>query len=109
MRVAARRSHIGTSQDKGHAGCILHGIGAGRGALVNARYVIECRDSTGALDFTGLQPETAFGVEAITGITEDQMARRIWSHGLNPVLTGDAIIRWPSFVDPRWSARRKTW
>lgn len=54
-------------------------------------YVIECRTDTGALDFTGLQPENVFGTEAITGITGDQMARRIWARGLDPVLTGQSI------------------
>ena len=72
-------------------------------------YVIECRDQSGNLDFTDPQPEQIFGMAAITGITEDQMAQVIWRRGLDPVLTGQDVPRWPSHVDPRFRARVKTW
>ena len=75
-----------------------------------ALYVIECRDpATGALDFTDPQPEQVFGVGAIHGISEDCMARVVWSRAPHAVLTGSDIARWPQFIDPRWTARRKTW
>jgi hypothetical protein len=74
-------------------------------------YVIECRDTAGNLDFTGLQPEKIFGVASIAGITEDQMAKVIFR--LCPdesiVLTGETIAAWPAHVDARFRARVKTW
>lgn len=72
-------------------------------------YVIECRDHLGALDLTAPQPETVFGMKAITGITTDEMAKAVWRHNDDAVMDGRFISRWPAFVDPRFSARRKTW
>lgn len=74
-------------------------------------WIIESRNADGVLDFAEPQPESVFGMLAITGITENEMAQRIWAtvevgahslHGMN-------IPVWPSFIDPRWKARRKTW
>lgn len=73
------------------------------------RYVIECRTPEGKLDFTGQQPEAVFGMEAIQGISEDRMAKVIFRHDPDAVLTGDRISAWPSVIDSRWIARRKTW
>jgi len=76
----------------------------------NTRYVIECRDESGKLDFTKPQPEDVFGMRAIHGISEDGMAREVWRvKGDDVVLTGSNLLAWPSFIDPRWRARVKTW
>ena len=72
------------------------------------QYVIECRDDTGALDFTGKQPEQAFGLGAITGISEDEMASIVWRYAPDAGLNGN-VSAWPTFVDPRFRARVKTW
>jgi hypothetical protein len=71
-------------------------------------YVIECRGMAG-LDFTGRQPEQVFGDGAIKGIDTDDMAKIIFRHVPDAVLTGEDVSRWPSLVDPRWVARRRTW
>ena len=76
---------------------------------IETLFVIECRAPDGTLDMTGQQPEAHFGIGAITGIDEERMARRVWYYEPTAVLTGDNIAKWPSFVDPRWVARRKTW
>lgn len=76
---------------------------------MRTRYVIECRDSSGKLDFSGVQPESAFGIAAITGIGEDEMAKIVFRLSADATLTGENIEGWPSFVDPRWRARVKTW
>jgi hypothetical protein len=72
-------------------------------------YVIECR-TNGQLDFTGKQPESFFGNAAITGISEDAMAKVVY-RGVGPdvMLDGLTISAWPSLIDPRWAARSKTW
>jgi hypothetical protein len=77
--------------------------------MKNDRYVIECRDSRGQLDFTVPQPENVFGLEAITGITEDAMAKKIFSRKPEATLQGDSIATWPALLDPRWKARLRTW
>lgn len=76
---------------------------------MNEKYVIECRKPDGSLDFSGLQPEGVFGNAAITGISIDQMAKTIYAALPFATLTGDSIVKWPSMIDPRWSARRKYW
>lgn len=74
------------------------------------RYVIECRAPDGSLDLTGPQPENVFGLAAITGISEDAMARVLFSRcGDGIVLDGGNICGWPSKIDPRRKARRRTW
>lgn len=72
-------------------------------------YVIECRNPDGKLDFSGRQPEEVFGRQAITGIDTDAMAKTVWRHAPEAVMTGDSVSLWPRAVDPRWTARRKTW
>lgn len=71
-------------------------------------YVIECR-TEGALDFTGAQPESVFGMAAITGIDDDAMANAVWRHKPDAVLDGRAVCAWPQLIDPRCVARIKTW
>lgn len=73
-------------------------------------YVIEARDAEGRLDFGKPQPENIFGICAVTGIDADTMAKRIYAICDDSVtLRGDQVARWPSFVDPRFTARVKTW
>lgn len=72
-------------------------------------YVIEARKPDGVLDLSGLQPETVFGMAAIHGISEDAMADAIFRKCPEACLRGDSISSWPSMVDPRFRARRKTW
>ena len=71
-------------------------------------YIIEARVN-GALDFADPQPESVFGMGAITGIDEDAMAKRIFNKVPEAALTGGTVSQWPTFIDPRWVARRKTW
>lgn len=78
------------------------------------RWIVECRKPDGSLDFSDPQPGTVFGLKAIDGMDEDTMAKVIFDHadrrGLpEPVMEGGSIGRWPSILDPRWSAREKTW
>ena len=72
-------------------------------------YVIECRKPNGSLDFDGTQPNEFFGMEAIRGISSDQMAKKIFRQHPDAALTGDTIAAWPSIIDSRWRARPKTW
>ena len=72
-------------------------------------WVIDCRDKDGKADFTEPQPESWFGDAAIKGITEDAMAKAVFRKNPDACLRGDAITSWPSYVDPRWRARVKTW
>ena len=73
------------------------------------KYVIEARLSNGHLTFVDPQPESVFGLAAINGIDADTMAKIIFRHKPDAVLTGDKIPWWPSVLDPRWIAREKTW
>jgi len=75
----------------------------------NDLYIIECRDFRGSLDFSRPQPEEVFGMAAITGITEDGMAKTIFRRQPEATLQGDRITQWPKLFDSRWTARRKTW
>lgn len=72
-------------------------------------YVIEARTEEGGLDLRAPQPESVFGVEAITGIDDWAMSRVIYARFSDAVLRGDNIARWPALIDPRWIARVKTW
>lgn len=73
-------------------------------------YVIEARDSNGQLLLGDApQPETVFGSRAITGMTDDEMAKVIFSKIPDVILTGDSILLWPRKINPNWTARRKTW
>lgn len=73
------------------------------------RWVIECRDENGMLDFRAPQPEGHFGMGAITGMTDDEIAKKIYAACPDAVLVGDYIPNWPRLIDERWTARRKTW
>ncbi len=72
-------------------------------------YVIECRKPDGSLDFLYPQPEVVFGEAAINGIDEDKMAKAIFRRIPDAVMDGRNISAWPALIDPRWSARAKTW
>lgn len=72
-------------------------------------YVIEARDEAGKLDLSGLQPEHVFGRRAITGISEDEIARVIFNRHEDAVLDGRFVPSWPKIVDARFAAREKTW
>lgn len=76
---------------------------------MSEQYVIECRTPEGAFDFSGEQPEHYFGRRAITGIDEDAMAKAIFRTKPDAVMDGRHVGLWPALIDPRWSARRKTW
>jgi hypothetical protein len=73
------------------------------------RYVIEARKPDGSLDFTAPQPEQIFGSVAITGISDDGMARCIFARCPDAVLDGRYVSSWPKFIDNRFTARLKTW
>lgn len=71
-------------------------------------YVIE-RRVDGQLQLDGRQPESVFGHRSISGISEDAMAKAVFRHKPDAPLRGDNIPSWPSFIDPAWVARVKTW
>jgi hypothetical protein len=72
-------------------------------------YVIEARTPEGALDFKAPDPSMVFGQAAITGISEDAMARIIFRRMPDVTLTGDTITAWPTLLNAAWKARVKTW
>ena len=72
-------------------------------------YVIEARMPDGMLDLRGLQPYEVFGIGALRGISKDQMAKVIWRHCPDAVLTGDTVPLWPRYLNRQWTARPKTW
>lgn len=77
---------------------------------MQTQWVIEARKTDGTLDLSGRQPEVVFGMKAITGITDDEMAKKIYYFiPYDIALRGDQIAQWPSLIDDRWVARRKTW
>jgi hypothetical protein len=69
-------------------------------------YVIESRVD-GALNLTYPQPESFFGRAAITGISEDAMAKRILTAKPDAIMRGDSVSVWPALIYPSWVARRK--
>lgn len=73
------------------------------------KYVIECRKPDGSLDFSGQRPDQIFGMRAITGITENEMADVVFRYKPDAVLLGTNISLWPQNIDERWIARKKTW
>lgn len=72
-------------------------------------YVIERRYHDGQLDLAESQPESVFGMPAITGIDSNAMAKAIFRRIPDAVLTGDSVAVWPALIDSRWIARVKTW
>ena len=72
-------------------------------------WVIEKRDADGTLDLTKPQPESVFGMKAITGISEDAMSQRIFQAFPDASLTGTNIASWPSVFNASFIARVKTW
>lgn len=75
----------------------------------NIKYVIEARHPDGTLDLKSAQPEMLFGEKAITGITEDEMAKVIFHHCPNANLHGGNISIWPRALHANWVARHKYW
>lgn len=72
-------------------------------------YIIECRHPDGSLDFKGPQPENYFGDGAIRGMTEDHIAKAIFRTKPAAIFDGRNVALWPRQIDPRWTARQKTW
>jgi len=72
-------------------------------------WIIERRDETGQLLLNDPQPETYFGGGAITGITEDALAKAVFRNFPEALMDGRHIPTWPSIVHPEFIARRKTW
>ncbi len=72
-------------------------------------WIIEKRTPDGALDFTAPQPESIFGLGAISGMTDWAISRVVYARKPDAVMSGDSIARWPSLIDPAFVARRKTW
>lgn len=75
----------------------------------HTRYVIEARNPDGSLSFDEPQPESIWGMQAITGLTENAMSDAIFRRFPSAILTGDSISQWPRIIDARFSARVKTW
>lgn len=73
------------------------------------RWIIEARDAAGVLDFTEPQPEAFFGLPAITGMEDYDIAMVIYHHCPLAELRGDAIATWPQHLDARFIARPRTW
>ena len=73
------------------------------------RYVIERRDKTGRLLLDSPQPSEFFGVGAFRGMTDDAIAKVVWRHAPDAMLTGMNLFRWASFVHPEFIMRPKTW
>lgn len=73
------------------------------------KYIIEARTPSGALDLSGPQPESVFGMGAIHGMSTNAMADVIFRRIADATLDGGAIVTWPGLIDKRWIARRKTW
>jgi hypothetical protein len=72
-------------------------------------YVIEARNNDGTLKFDCPQPESYFGNRAITGITEDEIAKAIFRTAPDATMSGMNISAWPRNIDQNWTARIKTW
>lgn len=75
---------------------------------MSALWIVESR-VLGRLDFTEPQPEAFFGLSAITGLDDHDMAQVIFRHVPDAVLSGDSIATWPRLLDARFIARQKTW
>lgn len=75
------------------------------------RYVIERRHADGSLDLQGRQPDEIFGRGAFEGVTEWQLSRAVLAHAPQRFDSCHAsnIALWPSFIDPWWIARERTW
>lgn len=73
------------------------------------RYVIERRSASGDLILDGVQPEALFGIRAITGISEDEMARVILKALPDAILEGTTIATWPALINSEYIARKRVW
>lgn len=72
------------------------------------KWIIEARVD-GRIVHESPQPEDVFGPAAFRGITEDQIAKVVFRLRPEAVLDGREIHLWPSNIDKRFVARRKTW
>lgn len=73
-------------------------------------WIIEARNQNDELEFRTLQPQHIFGLDSITGMSSDAIAKVIYRHDpLAPPLDGSDIANWPKRLHPMWVARRKTW
>lgn len=72
-------------------------------------YIIEARDAQGQLKFGCPQPNEFFGLGAIQGMDEDEMAQAIFRKIPDASLKGSDIPNWPRMIHRNWIARRKTW
>lgn len=74
-------------------------------------WIIEARNPDGSLNFEAPRPNDIFGEGAIHGMTDWDMSRVVLRVKPDEFgrLQGTNIPQWPSFIDPRFSARRKTW
>lgn len=73
-------------------------------------WIIEARNPDGSLDLRTLQANHIFGMKAITGISEEEMAKTVYRYDpLTPSLSGRDVPNWPTRLHPKWIARRKTW
>ena len=73
------------------------------------KFVIEAREKNGTLKLDCSQPESVFGIAAIRGIGLNLMARTIQRTNPKAVLDGRHVATWPTFINPNWVARSKTW
>jgi hypothetical protein len=66
-------------------------------------WIVERRDDTGVLDFTGPQPPP----EWIPGVSLDDLYAAMFREDANVVGTWDNLRTW--IKAKGWTARRKTW
>lgn len=68
------------------------------------RYVVECRNPDGSLNFDDPQPPFQ------ESWTEDDLANLARNHNPDALLLGMNVLTWVSDnCDPRWKTRPKTW
>ena len=72
-------------------------------------WIIEARTPDGALDLAAPQPEEVFGPGSVLGMSSDAMAKCIYARVPDITLDGREIPTWPRYIDPRFTAREKTW
>lgn len=72
-------------------------------------YVIEKRNQDGSLDFSSPQPEDYFGIKAIIGITENEIADVVFAHNHDIPYLVPPVENWAKIINPAFKTRRKTW
>ena len=73
------------------------------------KYVIEKRHPSGNLDFSDPQAHDVFGMSAIKGITEDEIAKVVFKRLPDATLDGMGLLGWAAKVDPKFVTRVKYW